>query len=135
MQPLDYAKAAGCAVGLLVLNVVIAVFAVGIYSIFVKPGQTQEFYEAAALRIAPWSSHTAGTAIFLAAGYIFAKRKPQRNGLWFAACFTFLYAVIDGATVGFVGVLNAEFGLSMIVKLIAALLGAFAARKTPTISR
>lgn len=129
MKAIDFAKAAGVAVAVLVLNVLIAILVVLGYSIFIEPGHPHEFYNAAALRIAPWCSHIFGTALFFGAGYLFARRRPERNGLLFAAVFTVLYAIIDGATVGFVGVLNIEFALSMLAKLLAALAGAFLANR------
>ena len=100
------------------------------YSFLIEPGHPREFYEAAALRISPWCSHIAGTALFLVAGYLSAKRRPQRHGFLFAAAFTLLYAIIDAATVGFVGVFAIEFTLSMLAKLLAALGGAFLATRT-----
>jgi hypothetical protein len=114
----------------LVLNVLISVVVVLVYSLVIDPGHPHEYYNAAALRIAPWCSHTAGTALFLLAGYLFARLRPQRNAYLFAVCFAVLYAVIDAATVGFVGALSLEFLLSMLAKLLAALAGAFLARRT-----
>jgi hypothetical protein len=134
MKPRDYAKAAGVAIVLLALNVLIAILVVFGYSILIEPGHPREFYDAAALRIVPWCSHIAGTALFFAAGYLFARRRPQRNGFLFATAFTALYAIIDAAAVGFVGVFGIRFALSMLAKFLAALLGAFIAvrgRTTP----
>ena len=124
MKPIDFAKAAAVATALLALNVLIAVLVVFGYSILIEPGHPRAFYDSAALRIAPWSSHIAGTALFFGAGYLFARRRPQRNGSLFAAAFTVLYAIIDGATVGFAGVFAVDFALSMLAKLLAALAGA-----------
>ena len=125
MKPIDFAKAAGVAVVILVVNVAIAILVVLVYSLFIDPGHPREYYDKAALRIAPWCSHTAGTALFLVAGYWCARRRPVRNGYLFAAAFTVLYAVIDGATVGFVGFFAVAFLLSMVAKFGAAMLGAF----------
>jgi len=99
------------------------------YRFFIEPGHPSEFYDAAALRIAPWCSHTIGTALFFGAGYLFGQRRPERNGLLFAATFTVLYAIIDAATAGFVGVFAVEFVLSMLAKLLAALAGAYLAAR------
>jgi hypothetical protein len=131
MKPIDFAKAAAVAVAVLAVNFVIVIMAVLGYSILIAPGHPRAFYDAAALRIAPWCVHTAGTALFLGAGYLFASRRPQRNGFLFAATFSVLYAIIDGASVGFVGIFTVEFALSMLGNLLAALAGAWlAARKT-----
>ena len=135
MQPIDFAKAAAVAFLLLVVNVVIAIVVVVAYSILIDPGHPREYYDAAALRIAPWCSHIFGTAIFFGAGFLFARLGPQRNAYLFAVAFTLLYAIIDSATVGFVGVVSVVFGLSMLAKLIAALVGAFlGTRKTPNLT-
>ena len=95
MKPIDFAKAAGVAVALLVLNVLIATLVILFYSLVIEPGHPSEFYNAAALRIAPWCSHIFGTALFFGAGWLCARRRPDRNGFLFAAAFTVLYGIID----------------------------------------
>ena len=56
MKPIDFAKAAGVAVAVLVLNVLIAILVVFVYSVLIDPGHPREYYDAAAPRIAPWCS-------------------------------------------------------------------------------
>ena len=70
MKPIDFAKAAGIAIAILALNILISILAVLAYSIFIEPGHPREFYDEAALRIAPWCSHIFGTALFFGAGYL-----------------------------------------------------------------
>lgn len=125
MKSIDYAKAAGIAVALLVVNVLVAILVVTFYAYAVEPGQSREFYEQAAQRIAPWCSHIAGTALFFVALWYLTARKPDRNPYLFAAVVSVLYAFIDAASVGFAGIVEMEFILSMSGKLMAALAGAF----------
>ena len=130
MRPIDFLKALGVAIGLLAVKVLIAILAVAIYAYFIDPGHPHEYYEAAATKIVRWPVHILGTAFFLLAGYLFAKRRPQRNGLLFAAAFTALHMIVDGATVAFKGIWNIEFALAMLSNLIAALAGALLAARS-----
>jgi hypothetical protein len=125
MTPRDFVKAAGVAVVLLILNVMVAVAVVLVYSYAIEPGHPREFYDQAALWIAPWGCYFVGTALFLIAGFVFARRQPARNGFLFALAFTAFYTLIDAATVGFVGMASAAFFLSLLLKIVASLTGAF----------
>ncbi|WP_395644667.1 hypothetical protein [Terricaulis sp.] len=127
MKVSDFAKAAGVALLLMVLNVAAAFAAVFVYSVIVAPGHDEAFYQAAAQRIAPWSSIFAGMPLFFAAGWLFAKRRPARNRYAFAASFSGFYAVADVSILASEGALLALGGFvaaSMITKFAAALVGA-----------
>ena len=56
MQPIDYAKAAGLAILVLMLDFAVAFLVVAFYSLAIDPGHPQAYYEAAALSITPWST-------------------------------------------------------------------------------
>ena len=125
MKPIDFVKAAGTAVALLVTNVLIAVLAVTVYATFIEPGHAAEFYDEAALRIVPWSCHIIGTPLFFVAIWFLTARRPARNAYVFATVVVVLYAVIDAASVGFSGVWELYFALSMLLKLLASLAAAY----------
>jgi hypothetical protein len=129
MKPIDLAKAAGVAFALLALNLLIATLVIVAYSLLIEPGHPREFYDEAALRIAPWCSHTIGTALFFGAGFVCARSRTRRDALIFAVAFTVLYAIIDSALVAFATFYHVEFWLSMLAKLLAALAGAFLATR------
>jgi hypothetical protein len=61
---------------------------------------------------------------------MFASRNPSRNGFVFALVVVAFYTLIDAASVGFSGIANVAFLLSMLLKVIASLAGAFLATRT-----
>ena len=69
MSTLDFVKAFGVALLLMVLNVAIAFGVMAIYGNFIDPGHPAEYYQTAALRIAPWSSVVAGSLLFFGAAW------------------------------------------------------------------
>lgn len=127
MKPTDYFKAAGVAVAVLVLTVAASFPMVFAYATFVEPGHPQSFYNEAAKWIAPWSSHILGPILFFAFNYWLASRRPQRNAIAFATATILFYIVIDfGLMLAFVppaGLLNVTVALSLMGKVIGALLG------------
>lgn len=129
MKPTDYFKAAGVALAVLVLTVAASFPMVFVYATFVEPGHPQSFYNEAAKWIAPWSSHILGPILFVAFNYWLARRSPQRNAIAFATATILFYIVIDfGMMLAFVppsALLNSTVALSLVGKVIGALLGAW----------
>lgn len=126
MSGTDYAKALGVAVFLMVLNVSIAYGVVAVYAYLIEPGHEQAFYEAAAQRIAPWSSIFAGIPLFYFASRFLARRAPHRNGATFGLAMAGGYAVVDIAILASAAALPAMLGFfaaSIASKAIAAWLG------------
>ncbi len=118
----DYLKAFGVALLLMVLNVAASFGVMWVWGTFIEPGHGQAFYEAAAQRIAPWSSVFIGSLLFFAAAWLFGVRKPQRPALAFALTFTLIYTLIDVAIIAAAGAL-----LSVGYVLVIAVVGKFAA--------
>ena len=126
MQPIDYAKAAGLAILVLMLDFAVAFLVVAFYSLAIDPGHPQAYYEAAALSITPWSTRVAGPILFFLAIWGTGRRRPERNPWAFALATFFFYLVVDFALVGFGfgAVLTLPVALTLLAKLAGALAGA-----------
>jgi hypothetical protein len=132
MTAIDYAKAFGVALLLMVLNVAVSFVVMAVYGYLIDPGHEPSYYESAAQRIAPWSSVFAGALLFFVAAWLFGLRKPARPALAFALLFTTIYTLIDLSIIAAVGAL-ASMGyivaISIAAKFAAAFLGASMARR------
>jgi hypothetical protein len=132
MKPMDFLKAAGLALLLLATDILIAVAVVYVWGYTFEPGHAQSYYQTAGVPIARWSTRIAGTALMFGAAWLFAKKRPQRNPFLFAATLVFFYTLYDGATVTFADFFTLSIGLTMLLKLLGALAGAFVARVART---
>jgi hypothetical protein len=126
---IDFAKAFGVAVGILVVNVAISFGVVAAYSVWVDPGHDQAYYEAAAQWLAPWSSVAFGWLLFFIACMLLSRR-PERNALAFAIAVFAFYAAIDLGILfaaGALGALVPFVALSLASKLVGAIGGVWMA--------
>ena len=130
MKPIDYAKAAGIAALVLIVDVLLAVGVVFAWASFVEPGHPRAYYASAGIPIALLSTRIFGTALIFAACWWAGRRNPQRNALLFAAILVFCYAVLDGASVAFEGFFVGGTAITMLLKLAAGLAGAQLAVRT-----
>jgi hypothetical protein len=127
MTALDFAKALLTAVMLMVVNVAASFAVVAAYSFFVDPGHDAAYYESAAQRIVPWSSVVVGMILFGLAGFVSARRRPERNAILFSAVCAFIYVGIDALLLYLTDslqALGAVVPISYATKITAALLGA-----------
>jgi hypothetical protein len=124
MKPIDYAKAAGIAAVVLIVDVLVAVGVVFAWASFVAPGHPRAYYASAGLPIALLSTRIFGTALIFAACWWATRRDPQRNALWFAVILVVCYAVLDGASIAFQGFFVGGTVITMLLKLAAGIAGA-----------
>ena len=132
MKPLDFVKAIGVALAVMVVNVLISVIVITIYSYAIAPGHEEAFYQEAAERIAPWSSVVFGAPLFFGAAYWLARKRPDRNAIAFAVSCVAIYAVVDLSVLFAAGGVASLIGivlLSLVTKLIGAYAGARLAAK------
>jgi hypothetical protein len=129
MKPVDYAKAAGIAAAVLILDLLLAIGVVYAWSIFMVPGHSRTYYATAGVPIARLSTRIFGSALIFAACWWSARRNPQRNALAFALTVVICYGVFDAASAGFNGFFTLGFGVTMLLKLVAGIAGAQLAAK------
>ncbi len=123
MSWLDFAKAAGIAALVLIVDVLAAVAVVYAWAAFVNPGHPHSYYAAAGIPIARWSTRIFGTGLVFGTAWLLAKRKPERNAILFGTSLVVFYALFDGASVGFAGFFTLGIALTMSLKLVAAVAG------------
>jgi hypothetical protein len=121
VKPVDFAKAAGIAAAVIILDLLLAVAA---GYVLLAPGHPRAYYATAAVPIALWSTRILGTALIFAACWWSARRNPQRHALVFAVTVVIYYGLIDGVSVGFKGFFTLSFGITMLLKLVAGIAGA-----------
>lgn len=134
MKPIDYAKAAGLAVAVLALNLLMTTLAITVYALLIKPGQPQDHYTAMAPVIGAGTGPLGGALLMFGAGWLFARRRPERNGLAFLGAIWGVYLLIDIA-LGLAmtpasALFTVNFAVSLGGQLLAGLAGAALGRRT-----
>ena len=127
MKPLDFAKAFGLAAAVLILDLLLAIGLVYLWFRFMVPGHSHAYYQKESVRLALLSTRVVGTALMFCACWWSAQRNPRRNAVAFAVTLAICYALIDGATGQFKGFVSLPFGITMLLKLVAAIAGALLA--------
>jgi hypothetical protein len=115
------------AIGALVVNVIVSIGVVWVYSTFIETGHNMAFYEAWAQSAAPVSSVVAGIPIMFAAAWMAARACAPR-GFAAGVAVAVTYLVIDTAAIvatGALGSLGMLVAVSYVTKLGAAALGAW----------
>lgn len=129
MKPIDFAKALGIAAAVFILDLLLAIGLVYLWFRFMVPGHSHAYYQKESVRLALLSTRVVGTALIFCACWWSARRNPQRHALAFALTLVICYALIDGATAAFKGFFSVPFGITMLLKLAAAIAGALVAVK------
>jgi len=120
------------ALGVLILNVLIHVLYMVVYSYLIDPGHDEAYYQAYAQMSSPYSSIVAGIPLMFLAGRWIGTKFSKGNSVIAAVLVWLIYVLIDFAIIATVGALAqiaVLFIISFVTKLIAAYLGGLSARK------
>ena len=120
------------ALGVLVVNVLISVLWVAVYSLLINPGKDPAYYQEYAQTAAPYSSIIAGIPLMFLAGRWIGSKFPANKSVKAALAVWLVYFLIDFAVIAASGALAqiaALFTISFLTKLGAAYLGGLSAQK------
>ena len=120
------------ALGVLVLNVLISVLWVAVYSLLIDPGKDPVYYQEYAQTAAPYSSIIAGMPLMFLAGRWIGSKFPKQNSVKAALAVWLVYFLIDFAVIAASGALAQialVFIVSFVTKFAAAYLGGLSAQK------
>lgn len=120
------------ALGVMVVNVLISVLYVVVYSFLIDPGHDEAYYQAYAEVSAPYSSIIAGIPLMFLAGRWIGGKFPKGNSVKAAMLVWLVYFLIDFAVIAAVGALAQIallFAISFSTKFVAAYLGGLWAQK------
>lgn len=120
------------ALGVLVVNVLISVLWVAVYSLLIDPGKDPAYYQEYAQTAAPYSSIIAGMPLMFLAGRWIGSKFPAKNSIKAALAVWLVYFLIDVAVIAASGALAQIaplFTISFITKLGAAYIGGLSAQK------
>ena len=131
MPTIDWLKAVGVAVLVMALDLLVATIAIAAYVYLIDPGHSPDYYTPITFAIATPSTAIVGPVLMFAACWWFGRRKRGRNALAFAVAVFAAYYLIDWGMVLFRGMFEpVALGIAAL-KLLGALLGAWAARRWP----
>ena len=120
------------ALGVMIINVVISILYVVVYSFLIDPGHDEAYYQAHAQVAAPYSSIIAGIPLMFLAGRWIGGKFPQGNRGKAALLVWLVYFLIDFAIIaaaGALGQIALLFAASFSTKFIAAYLGGLSAQR------
>jgi hypothetical protein len=101
MQPIDFAKAAGLALLVLILDLACAFAFVLFWSLAIDPGHPSSYYTAAAPRLSTISTRVCGPLLLALFVWLFSRKRADRQPFAFAATVLAVYFFLDGAMVAF----------------------------------
>jgi Glycosyl-4,4'-diaponeurosporenoate acyltransferase len=123
MRWLDFAKSAGIAALVLIIDRFAVFVVVGAWATFIESGHPRSYYQTAVIPIALWSTRIFGTALVFGSAWLSAKRNPERNTILFSTSLVVFYALFDRATVGFANFFTISVAVTISLNLVAALAG------------
>lgn len=129
MQPVDFIRALGVAILILVLDLCCAFLWVSAWVLIDAPPQPISPMDPVVIELSGLSTRVCGPILFALFVWLFSRRRPDRNAWAFGLSVFGFYFVIDWGIVGFRGTWEPAALMTMLLKLLGALAGAWLARR------
>ncbi len=120
------------ALGVMIVNIIISVLYVVVYSYLIDPGHDEAYFQAYAQFAAPYSSIIAGIPLMFLAGRWIGGKFPKGNSVKAALLMWLVYFLIDLSIIAAAGALiqiALLFVVSFSTKFVAAYLGGVLAQR------
>jgi len=120
------------ALGVMIVNIIISVLYVVVYSYLIDPGHDEAYYQAYAQFAAPYSSIIAGIPLMFLAGRWIGGKFPKGSSVKAALLMWLVYFLIDLSIIAAAGALiqiALLFVVSFSTKFVAAYLGGVLAQR------
>ena len=131
MKPVDFVKALGIAILVMVLDLICAFAVVFVWALINPPAQPLQPTDAIVVELSTLSTRICGPILFALFVWLFQRKRPDRNAWAFAVSVFGFYFLIDWSLVAFQGILEPQVLLTTALKLAGALVGAWLTRPSP----
>lgn len=133
MLPVDFLKALGVALLVMLLDLACAFVGVTLWSLWTQPPQPLSPSDPAVITVATLTTRLCGPLLLALFVWLFSRRRPDRNAWAFGVAVFVFYMLVDWGMVAFRGMLEPAALLTAALKLAGAMVGAwFAQRGGPT---
>lgn len=139
MKPVDFVKALGVAILVMVLDLICAFAVVFVWALINPPAQPLQPTDAIVVELSTFSTRICGPILFALFVWLFQRKRPDRNAWAFAAAVFGFYFVVDAGTLFLLPdnsgqskvavMLQRGVLATMALKLCGALVGAWLAQR------
>lgn len=129
MKPVDFVKALGVAILIMLLDFACAFGFVFSWVQINQPAQPLGMMDPLTIELSTLSTRIFGPLLFALFVWLFARKRTDRSAFAFALSVFGFYCLLDWSLVAFQGILEPAAMGTMLLKLCGALIGAWLARR------
>jgi len=128
MMPVDFVKALGVAILVMVLDFACAFAWVSIWAWLNVPAEPLNPSDPVVIELSTLSTRVCGPILFALFVWLFSRKRQDRNAYGFALAVFGFYMLIDWGLVAYQGIMEPAVLLTATLKLLGAIFGAWRSR-------